>query len=125
MLKQANERTIREAAVDLGVKVRTIRAWISEGKIKAYKRGSLWLIPADEVRRMSDVVCKKYCLKVTVDGKGSYNIKSNQSVNIKIFEKHGLKLSKVPDAEVLCDADTGHIVVRASDGGEAIFSSRN
>lgn len=43
--------TIRETAIILGLKVRTIREWIRKGKIKAVKIGKAWRIPAEEVER--------------------------------------------------------------------------
>lgn len=43
--------TIRQASKRLGRTVRTIRYWISIGKIKAYKNGNLWDIPEEEVQK--------------------------------------------------------------------------
>lgn len=46
--------TIREASQLLGIKVRTVRSWISKGKIKAAKfPGSRrWVIPDTEIVRL-------------------------------------------------------------------------
>lgn len=46
--------SIREASVLIGKKVRTIRGWISQGKIKAAKFPSSkrWIIPDDEIKRL-------------------------------------------------------------------------
>lgn len=47
---------ISDAAEILGVKVRTIRQWIHEEKIKAvkYPGGKHWFISESEIRRMQD-----------------------------------------------------------------------
>lgn len=46
--------TVRDAAVLLGIKVRTLRQWIHEGKITAYKHefSRRWFIDEDELRRV-------------------------------------------------------------------------
>lgn len=46
--------TIREVAKMLGKKVRTIRGWISNGRIDAVKdlKGYRWLVFLDEVERI-------------------------------------------------------------------------
>jgi excisionase family DNA binding protein len=41
--------TVKEASKVLGLKVRTIRQWITEGKLKAEKQGCYWSIPEEEV----------------------------------------------------------------------------
>ncbi len=48
--------TIRDAAVILGIKVRTLRQWIHDGKINAYKRdfSRRWVIRESELRRVKD-----------------------------------------------------------------------
>lgn len=45
---------IRQASVELGVKVRTIREWIRSGKIKAvkYNGGTKWYISEEEISRI-------------------------------------------------------------------------
>ena len=40
--------TVRETAVALGMKYRTIREWIKTGRLPAEKRGKQWYI-ADEI----------------------------------------------------------------------------
>jgi excisionase family DNA binding protein len=41
--------TIKEAAEILGLKVRTIREWITTGRIYAVKVGCRWMIPEEEI----------------------------------------------------------------------------
>jgi len=47
--------TLREAAIALGIRVRTAREWIKSGKIKAVKaeNGWYWKIPESEIERLS------------------------------------------------------------------------
>ncbi len=48
-----NEYGIREAAIRLGMKARTVREWIRNGKIKAHKNTSgKWVIMESEVGRI-------------------------------------------------------------------------
>jgi excisionase family DNA binding protein len=49
--------SLREASKILGVKVRTLRSWISSGKIKAFKaddkgKGHYWRIEEEEIERI-------------------------------------------------------------------------
>ena len=49
---------IIEAAVRLGMKARTVREWIRNGKIKAYKNTSgKWVIMENEIER---IIKEKY-----------------------------------------------------------------
>lgn len=49
---------IIEAAVRLGMKARTVREWIRNGKIKAHKNTSgKWVIMENEIRR---IIKEKY-----------------------------------------------------------------
>lgn len=45
---------LNEASVLLGIKVRTARAWIHEGKMHAvkYPNGRPWYVPESEIRRL-------------------------------------------------------------------------
>lgn len=45
---------IRQAAELLGIKVRTVRQWIADGKIRAkkYSFSRRWFISADEIMRV-------------------------------------------------------------------------
>lgn len=45
---------IKEASVLLGIKVRTVRQWIIDGKLNAvkYKKCRMWFIPETEIKRM-------------------------------------------------------------------------
>lgn len=45
--------SVKEAAKEIGISVRTMREWIKLKKIKAVKskNGWFWLIPADEIAR--------------------------------------------------------------------------
>ena len=45
---------IRQAAELLGIKVRTVRAWINEGKLNAqkYECSNRWFIPESEITRV-------------------------------------------------------------------------
>ena len=44
--------TIKQVSVVLGLKVRTVRSWITKGKLKAIKLGSnRWDIPEEEIYR--------------------------------------------------------------------------
>ena len=47
---------LREAAMILGIKIRTLREWIKLGKIKAVKSQNKWYweIPEDEIVRKLD-----------------------------------------------------------------------
>ncbi len=44
--------TLREASLALGVKVRTLRWWITVGKIRAEKVKRVWMIPETEIDRV-------------------------------------------------------------------------
>lgn len=44
--------TIREFAIATGRKVRTVRGWIHEGKIRANKVGNKWDIPEEELCKL-------------------------------------------------------------------------
>lgn len=46
--------SLRQAAEILGIKVRTIRAWISSGRLKAskYEFSNRWYITESEIRRV-------------------------------------------------------------------------
>lgn len=46
--------SVKQAAILLGVKVRTVREWIVKGNIKAYKYdfSSRWFIPESELKRV-------------------------------------------------------------------------
>lgn len=46
--------TLREASVALKVKVRTLRWWITTGKIRAEKIKQKWMIPDDEIARFKE-----------------------------------------------------------------------
>lgn len=48
--------SIREAAIAIGVKVRTIRDWIANRKILAHKAKNnwYWLVSEDEVERVKN-----------------------------------------------------------------------
>lgn len=41
--------TVKEAAKELGLKVRTVRQWIADGKLVAEKHGWYWFISEQEV----------------------------------------------------------------------------
>lgn len=45
---------LNEASVLLGIKIRTARAWIHEGKMHAvkYPNGRPWYVPESEIRRL-------------------------------------------------------------------------
>lgn len=45
---------IKETAEMLGIKVRTVREWIRNGKIKAFKypNSSIWRIKESEIKRL-------------------------------------------------------------------------
>ena len=47
---------IRQASNLLGIKVRTVREWIRNGKLKAVKYGvsNRWFIAESEIRRVQD-----------------------------------------------------------------------
>lgn len=47
---------LKEVADLLGLKVRTIRQWVHDGKIKAYKPvgAKQWIVFEDEIRRLRD-----------------------------------------------------------------------
>lgn len=46
--------TLKEVASILGLKVRTIRQWVHDGKLKAYKPegGKQWVVFESEIRRV-------------------------------------------------------------------------
>ena len=48
--------SIRQASNILGIKVRTVREWIRNGKITAIKYGASnrWFIPESEIRRLTN-----------------------------------------------------------------------
>ena len=48
--------TIKETSVILGIKVRTVRDWLSRGNIKGYKspQTKRWFISAEEIERIMD-----------------------------------------------------------------------
>ena len=50
------EYRLKDAARMCGVKIRTVRQWIREGRILADKQqnGWYWMIPASEVERIND-----------------------------------------------------------------------
>ena len=45
---------LNEASVLLGIKVRTAREWVHNGKMKAvkYPNGKMWHVPESEIRRL-------------------------------------------------------------------------
>lgn len=43
---------VQEAAVLLGIKVRTVRQWIASGKLTAVKNGKQWMINESEIDRI-------------------------------------------------------------------------
>ena len=47
-------KNIVETAEALGLKVRTVRQWIHDGKIKAikYPSSTRWMIPVEEIERI-------------------------------------------------------------------------
>ena len=47
--------TLRDVADILGVQVRTVRAWLREGKIKAikYEGCRMWFVPQSELDRIT------------------------------------------------------------------------
>lgn len=47
--------TLREASLALGVKVRTLRWWITVGKIRADKVNRAWMIPETEIARVKEI----------------------------------------------------------------------
>lgn len=51
-----NNLSIVQASKALGIKVRTVRQWIRDGKLKAfkYKCSNRWFIPEDEIQRVKD-----------------------------------------------------------------------
>lgn len=53
--------TIRQATEILPYKIRTIRQWISDKKIKAVKfyNSNLWLIPKEEIERKLNDLSKR------------------------------------------------------------------
>lgn len=47
---------VRQAANQLGIKVRTVRQWITDKKLKAHKYGisNRWFISESEIRRIKN-----------------------------------------------------------------------
>ncbi len=47
--------SLRKASVILGIKVRTLRWWVTTGKVKAFKLrgGRMWMIPQSELERLT------------------------------------------------------------------------
>ena len=43
--------TVKEVAQELNVSIRTVRRWISEGKLKAFKIGGVVRIPEEEYQK--------------------------------------------------------------------------
>ena len=43
--------TVKEVSKELGLKVRTVRQWLADGKLKAEKRGWYWYIPEEEIKK--------------------------------------------------------------------------
>ena len=46
---------IKETAEMLGIKVRTVREWIKNGKIKAFKYpySNIWIVKESEIKRLN------------------------------------------------------------------------
>ena len=59
--------TLREASAVLGVKVRTIRKWLEEGKIKAVKTGKQWEIPQEEISRKKTEMISKTIKNIMIN----------------------------------------------------------
>ena len=85
-------KTIRETAEALGVKVRTVRSWLSSGKMQAVKRGRAWMIPVDEIKRLSDQKYNDFFVKVDVDGRPTAHVKSDTAVDVTFSVKNGTKM---------------------------------
>ena len=54
-MEATNRYSLRQAAPMLGIKVRTLRAWIKTGKIQAqkYEVSNRWFIPQGEIERLT------------------------------------------------------------------------
>lgn len=50
--------SLRQAANILGVKIRTLRGWVVQGKVNAtkYPNSNRWYIAEDEIRRIKGVL---------------------------------------------------------------------
>ena len=52
-----NMYSVRQTSNLLGIKVRTVREWIRNGKLKAvkYETGNHWYIPESEIKRIRGI----------------------------------------------------------------------
>lgn len=115
-------RTIRQAADDLGVKVRTIRAWIAEGKLKATKNGKYWLISSEDIQKFSDEKYSQFGAKVSIDGRPIAHVKSNTLLDVEIMRKDGSRMENA--LKVRCgNSAHGPIIVVLDEYNNVIFKS--
>lgn len=115
-------RTIRQAADDLGVKVRTIRAWISDGKLKAIKCGNHWLIGIDEIKRFSEEKYSQFGAKISIDGRPLAHVKSNTALNVDIMRRDGTRMQNA--LKIKCgQSEYGPAIVILDEYNNVIFKS--
>lgn len=56
MAESEKHYNLRDTALILGIKVRTVREWLKKGQLKAikYDGGRMWFVPQSEIDRLTN-----------------------------------------------------------------------